>query len=252
MAKQESFIKLRGKVGDLSFSKNRRRGYEVRKPGGADKQRIKNDPNFQRTRENMAEFGSAAAMAKLIRLQMNNLMYRFGDKTMGNRLTSVVHRIQKADASSPRGERVFLPENSGLLKGFEFNAGSSLSYMFGLELPIVYDRASGDVTLEIPAFNPQRSLTVLPGATHVLFTLAAAEQSLDPQNVPRPDVAESSYMPVVGDQLADTLQVTVTGNTNAVVYIMVGIDLYQEVNGQHYPLLNNPYNTMTIVDVILP
>src|SRR5690606_7393514 len=120
MAKQESLVKLRGKIGDLSFSKHRERGYEVRMKGGVDKQRILSDPKFQRTRENMTEFGAAAQTAKIIRLQLNNLLRGVADKDFRNRLTSVVHRIQKMDSESVRGERVFKPENSYLLKGLEF------------------------------------------------------------------------------------------------------------------------------------
>src|SRR5690606_32374037 len=119
MAKQESLVKIRGKVGDLSFTKHRSRGYEVRMKGGIDRARIMSDPNFERTRENMSEFGSATQMAKLIRLQLNNLTRGLADKSFRNRLTSVVHRIQKADTDNARGERVFKPENSKLLKGLE-------------------------------------------------------------------------------------------------------------------------------------
>lgn len=40
MAKQKSLLKFRGKIGDLSFTRHRSRGYGARMPGGADKQRI--------------------------------------------------------------------------------------------------------------------------------------------------------------------------------------------------------------------
>ena len=46
MAKQESLIKLRGKLGDLSFYKGRDGGYQARMKGGVDANRIKSDPNF--------------------------------------------------------------------------------------------------------------------------------------------------------------------------------------------------------------
>ena len=243
---------MQGKVGDLSFSKSRTRRYEVRTPGGADKQRIMTDPNFQRTRENMAEFGSAAAVAKLIRTQLNNLMLRFGDKTLRNRLTSVAHRIQKADDVGARGERVFKPENSGLLKGLEFNVGSSLTFMFGLGLPTTLDRTTGEVTLAIPTFDPQRTATLLPGATHMRFTLAAVEQTLDPLVIPRPEVIESAYIPLIGEHPAETLTVNLPVDSTKVIYIMVGIDMFQHVNAVYYPLMDNPYNAMSIVEVDIP
>jgi len=252
MAKQSSLIKFRGKIGDLSFTKHRTRGFEARMKGGPDKERIMTDPNFQRTRENMAEFGSAAQLAKLIRIQLNNLLKQFADKSFSNRLTSAVHRIQKADSESLRGERVFKPENSGLLKGLEFNTNSSLSFMFGEDLGTVYDRVSGEVVLTIPEFDPQKSVTLLDGATHVQFVLAAVEQTLDKEDVPRPVVQRSAFVPLIGQHVSETIQVVLPAASDKVVYLMVGIETFQGVNGAFYPLMNNPYNVMTIVDVDIP
>ncbi|OOG19311.1 hypothetical protein BWD42_05070 [Sphingobacterium sp. CZ-UAM] len=251
MAKQESLIKVRGKVGDLSFSKHRSRGYEVRMKGGVDKARIQSDPNFQRTRENMAEFGSAATSAKLIRIQLNNLLRTFADNTMRNRLTALVHRIQKADSSNARGERIFLGENSAMLKGFEFNQASSLKMLLGEKLEVAYDRATGHATLVIPEFNPQNDVMLLNGATHMLFTLAAAELSTD-EVPPRPVMVKSGYIPLIGVHAEETLQAPLVVDATKVVYIIVGISMYQEVNGEFYPLKNNPYNAMTIAEVDIP
>ena len=251
MAKQESLIKFRGKVGDLSFSKHRSRGYEVRMKGGVDKARIQTDPNFQRTRENMAEFGTAAGTAKLLRIHLNNLLRTFADNTMRNRLTSLIHRIQKSDSSNARGERIFLEENSAMLKGFEFNQASNLKMLLGEKLDTVYDRTAGEVTLTIPEFNPQNDVMLLPGATHMLFTLAAAELSTE-EVPPRPVMVRSGYIPLIGVHAEQTLQAPLVVDAAKVVYIIVGISMYQEVNEEFYPLKNNPYNAMTIVEVDIP
>ena len=55
MARQKGIIKLKGSIGDVSFYKTKD-GYLAREKSGVDKDRIKNDPAFQRTRENGAEF----------------------------------------------------------------------------------------------------------------------------------------------------------------------------------------------------
>lgn len=65
MANQASFIKFEGKIGDLSFYKSRE-GYQVRTKGGVSASRIANDPNYARTRKNMAEFGRAGTASKLL------------------------------------------------------------------------------------------------------------------------------------------------------------------------------------------
>jgi hypothetical protein len=56
MAKQEGTFKINGTIGDLTFYKSSGQ-YLVRQKGGVSGDRIKNDPNFARTRENNNEFG---------------------------------------------------------------------------------------------------------------------------------------------------------------------------------------------------
>lgn len=251
MAKQESLIKFRGKVGDLSFSKHRSRGYEVRMKSGVEKARIMTDPSFQRTRENMSEFGTAAATAKMLRIQLNNLLRTFADGNMRNRLTSLMHKIQKADTDHVRGQRVFLPENSAMLMGFEFNKASSLRNLLWADMPITFHRDFGDVEMVIPKFNPQNEVLLLQGATHIQFTLAAAELSLGDLPTP-PVVAQSSFIPLIGMHEEESLTVALAVDENKTVYVVAGIAMYQEVNGQYYSLHNNAYNAMTIVLVDLP
>lgn len=242
----------RGKVGDLSFYKDRNNEYRARMKGGVDADRIATDPNFQRTRENMAEFGRADRTAKALRHQLNNLMLTFGDRRMPNRLTSLVHRIQKADAVNLRGERVFQQENSGMLRGFEFNASARLGGLFSGELAATYDRVDGVAELEIPAFNPLNAITLLPDATHIQFVLAAAELDLECEFPARPVVEESGYIPVIGLYPGATLTVDLPADPGKSVYLLLGIAVYQEVNGQYYSLNNGQYNALTIaaVDVV--
>lgn len=59
MAKLNSFIKIEGTLDNLTFYRGKD-GYLVRTKGGISKSRIKNDPEFIRTRENGVEFGNIA------------------------------------------------------------------------------------------------------------------------------------------------------------------------------------------------
>ncbi len=67
MARQKGVIKLTGQTGGVSFYKTSEDGYLARQKGGVDGERIKNDPEFERTRENGAEFGRAGVASKLLR-----------------------------------------------------------------------------------------------------------------------------------------------------------------------------------------
>lgn len=92
MAQQESIIKLKGKIGDLSFYKTRD-GYQARTKGGVSADRIANDPKFQRTRENGAEFGRAATASKRMRSILRSVILQNADRKMPHRLLSRLMRI---------------------------------------------------------------------------------------------------------------------------------------------------------------
>ena len=66
MAKQKGIIKLKGTLGDITFYKSQD-GFLAREKGGVEASRIANDPAFQRTRENGAEFGTAGKAGKMLR-----------------------------------------------------------------------------------------------------------------------------------------------------------------------------------------
>jgi hypothetical protein len=57
MARQNGIIKLKGTIGDITFTKPKTGTWLVKK-GGIDAKNC-TDPAFQRTRENGAEFGRA-------------------------------------------------------------------------------------------------------------------------------------------------------------------------------------------------
>ncbi len=76
MARQTGIIKIKGKIGDLSFYKTKD-GHLAREKGGVEGDRIKNDPAYARTRENNAEFGSSATSGKLMRFFSSDCKYGF-------------------------------------------------------------------------------------------------------------------------------------------------------------------------------
>src|SRR5690606_10930897 len=106
--------------------------------------------------------------------------------------------------------------------GFEFNLKSSLKMLFAQELTPVYDRASGEVTLSVAAFNPLVDVLLLEGATHLQFTLAAARLG-DEEVLPRPVIERSDYIPLIGAHPGTSLEVTLEPDLEQVVYLVVGI-----------------------------
>jgi hypothetical protein len=81
MAKQRSIIKLEGTLGDITFVKTAD-GYIAKERTSLNGARIKNDAGFQRTRENNAEFGTAAKTGKIIRAAFRPLYSGIADPRM--------------------------------------------------------------------------------------------------------------------------------------------------------------------------
>ena len=73
MAKLNGLLKIEGTLENLTFYKTQD-GHLVKTKSGVSADRIANDPNFQRTRENGAEFGSSASAGKLLRNTVRTLM----------------------------------------------------------------------------------------------------------------------------------------------------------------------------------
>ncbi|ERJ57338.1 hypothetical protein [Sphingobacterium paucimobilis] len=252
MARLEGLIKMKGQIGDLTFFKTKDGSYQVRMKGGVSGERIATDPRFQRTRENGAEFGRAAAASKKMRDQLRELFEQNVDSRISQRLSSRMSAVIKADSVNERGERRVLAENLPMLTGLECNTTASLTTVFYGKLQYAYDRTGGEATLTTGAFSPRSKIARLEGATHARFSLAVLEYSADSEDVPV--VVESSpYIDVLsmGPEQVD-LTAALTADPAKAVIVLVGIGYFQEVNGAYYPLANGLYNALTFAAVDRP
>lgn len=252
MAQQESIIKLKGKIGDLTFYETKN-GYQARQAKGVDPRRIATEPNYQRTRENNAEFTTAAAAAKRLRDTLRPMILLTYDPKMPGRLFSRLMRIIKADPVNDRGERRVLPENLGLLGQFGFNAAASLANTLFAERQCTIDRETGSVQVDIPALDPRVAVAAPEGATHFQFNLGVATVDFDTEgegNGSAIAMAESETGLLKGEPFAGaTLSVDIPVDTTLPLFVLFGISFYQEVNGKPYPLNNGAYNPVDFIRI---
>lgn len=248
MAKQSGIIKLEGTIGDISFYKSKD-GYLARGKGGVDKNRIENDPAFQRTRENGSEFGRAGSAGRTLRSAFRPLLIKTSDSRVTSRLTQLMVKVIKADETSARGERNVLDGELELLNGFEFNKNSSLNAtMYAPFIPGI-DRASGIATVEVPAFVPNDSIIAPQGASHFKLVSAAAE--IDFVNGSFTMASSVSNEIVLGTEQVDanSLSNALTAASTLPLFLVFGLEFYQEVNGEFYPLNSGAFNALAIVAV---
>jgi hypothetical protein len=249
MARQASFLKFDGRIGDVSFYQTSTDGFLAREKGGVSAERIKNDPNYARTRENGEEFGRANVAGRLLRTAFRGLILGGSDSRMASRLTTRMMEVVKADATSTRGKRNVVDGEADLLLGFEFNAAGLLEQTLYAPYDKVIDRVTGALTINVPAFIPANMIASPAGATHARLVSAGA--AVDFENKVYVVTTAQSADIVLGPQQQPVVNLVhqVGPNSTHPLFLVLGIEFLQEVNGAQYPLKNGAFNALAIVAV---
>lgn len=248
MAKQKGIIKLRGTVGDITFYKTKD-GHLAREKGGIDGNRIANDPAFKRTRENGSEFGRAGKSGKVLRAAFRGVLLKSADPRMTSRLTQLMVKVLQADATSVRGERNVIDGEAELLQGFEFNNRAALGSVLFAPSVASIDRVTGELKVDIASFIPNNMVMAPGGTTHYKIISAGAEIDFTNETFVV-DTSESAPLPwnmVASVALNQTN--TLPANSTHPLFLVVGIEFFQEVNGVMYTLNNGAFNGFAIVKV---
>ena len=248
MAQQKGIIKLDGTIGGITFYKSQD-GYLAREKGGVSAERIANDPNFQRTRENGAEFGRAGKAGKLLRNSIRAMLQNASDSRMVSRLTKRMVEVIQLDITNTRGQRNVIDGEAELLEGFEFNISGKLGTTLYAPFNGTIDRVAGTLTASIPSFIPINMLAAPGGSTH--FKIVSSGAAIDFEN--ETFEMDSQTTGILPWNSITTVPIdlvnTVTANSTEPLFLALGIEFYQEVNGQMYPLKNGAYNPLALIKV---
>jgi len=211
------------------------------------RKRIATDENYERTRENMSEFGRAGIASKLLRDSLRILTQYASDRYSVARLLKGMSQVIKADAVNDRGQRDVLNGDIQLLKGFEFNEGATLSSVFFGKYTATIDRATGTLKVDIPAFVPKKTINIPNGATH--FKLMSAASEVDFVNGSYNNAVTGTAEILYGKQqeAAVSLSHTLTANSTHPLFLVLGIEFLQLVNGKFYELHTDKVNAAALV-----
>jgi hypothetical protein len=248
MARQKGIIKLKGTIGDITFYKTKD-GHLAREKGGVDASRIANDPAFQRTRENGSEFGRAGKAGKTLRTALRTLLLNTADSRMVSRLTQAMVKVIQADLVNERGLRNVIDGEAELLTGFEFNIGGKLGTSLFAPYVGAIDRATGEITVDLQSFVPANMLAAPSGTTHFKIISAGAEIDFEAEVFVTAN-SETAILPwdMTPTAVINHLNV-VTPNSTKPLFLALGVEFYQEVNGRMYPLKNGAYNPLSLIQV---
>lgn len=248
MARQKGIIKLNGTMGDITFYRSRD-GYMAREKGGISAERIQSDPVFQRTRENMAEFGRAGKAGKTLRSTVQSLIRSAADPRMVSRLTKEMVKVIQMDAVNPRGLRNVIDGEAELLQGFDFNISGKLSSSFITPYTAILDRVTGDATIDIAPYVPIDGIGSPAGSTHYQLVSAGMDINFESGEFTSAN-SESLMLPIDSTPtVALQLQNVLPAASVNPLFLLFGINFYQEVNGVFYSLKNGAFNALQIVKV---
>ena len=254
MAIQDSFIKIKGSLGGLTFYEKDGKSL-IKTTSGVSKERIMTDPKYKRTRENMVEFGASAKIGKSFRTGFVSIRKAVSDNTLSGRVTGMMKQINKV-GNGVRGQRTFdILANKQLIEGFEFHKKLKLSSVFfaPYSLPSI-DANRSIVDMTIPDFHTGDFINAPEGATHFQLLLSASVLSnleydvsekeykfVNPDENEKNAISFSSEIPLGGMVGSDTnIQVDLgfTSPLPASVGVLIGFGIlfYQEINGQFYLL----------------
>ena len=249
MAKQNGIIKLKGTIGDITFYKTKD-GHLAREKGGVDANRIANDPAFQRTRENGSEFGRAGKAGKMLRVALRQVLINSADGRMVSRLTQAMTKVIQADATNRRGLRNVIDGEAELLTGFEFNIGGKLGTTLFAPFEATIDRVSGNIGLTLAPFVPTTMIAAPAGTTHFKIISAGAAIDFEAEKF-EVTTSETAVLPWDSTLTAPINQDnSVSANSTNPLFLALGVEFYQEVNGQMYPLKNGAHNPLSLVQVV--
>jgi hypothetical protein len=247
MASQSGILPLTGSIGNITFFKSGS-SFHARQKSGIDKARYATDPKFRRTRENAAEFGKGAKAAKLLRGALKQLLKNAVDKKTSIRLSAEMRRILKTDPVNKRGARKVVKGDLALLKGYDFNAFSKLSSVLYASFAATIARSTGTLSVHVPPFVPEHLMTAPEGSTHFRIVSAGVEIDFENEKAEKA-TSQSNIFPINETPTADmTLENTLKPNSTMPLFLALGLQFYQEVNGEMYPL-SGASNSLAIVEV---
>jgi hypothetical protein len=219
---------------------------------GVSSDKVLNDPAFERTRENMSEFGRAGKAASLVRDLFRDLTAYAKDTELQSRLLTVLKRALNADAVSKRGERTVTNGDQMQLKGFNFNERTSLKSSLFVKCPVTIDRVTGQVTITIPPFVPKTMVKGAAGTTHFRIVAGAGTVNFETEDT---NYDRGSTGDLTWDNLPtapSTIVLDLPPNSPDTILVALGIEYSQQLNGDSYPLKSVQRNATAIVAVNKP
>ncbi|UOK41964.1 MULTISPECIES: hypothetical protein [Flavobacterium] len=232
MGKLKGILQLTGNFDGLSF-------YEangkiiVRKTGGFNGEKIKNDSNYVLVRENSTEFAQSAKAGKYFRNGIAKYLKPLHIPYVHNAVVQLFQEITKLDTNSERGKRTVTnglvsEEAKQLIAKFEFNKASLFSSFFPFKTEIDAELRQ----LAIKQFTTDM-ITKPKGATHMALTFFTLGLDFEKQTQFQLQESAELLFDFSNDATTPTdLLLPSAFSASPAVFGFLSVRFLQEVNGE--------------------
>lgn len=172
MATYESFIKIKGSVGDLVFYTLNGKNV-VRKKSGFNKKAFKKAPSYEKVRQNSSEFGHCSKTGKIIRKSLDPYLKDTGDALLYQKFAKLMTEIKDLDTVSERGKRTV--EN-----GLKTENGRKIlnAFQFGKIKNVLAEIERKDRILYIKGEKAEKAVIITLKLDSETYTVEKAEEDL--------------------------------------------------------------------------
>jgi hypothetical protein len=248
MAKLTGLIKLEGTIEDLTFSRTRD-GYQAKKKAFVSKESRNNSTQYDRTRENMAEFGRATKGGQVLRKALRTLLKVAKDRKMAGRVVAQMMNVLKLDTGNLRDQRTVTGGNLALLERLEFNIQSPLAQTLKAQYTSTIERTTGTAQVQLPAMTPLSDIAAPQGTTHYQLISALVAINFEDGSY-MINQRDSAILPwTAASTPALTLSPAIAAASTQPLFLVLGVQYFQEFVGTYYPLKDIGSNALAIIRV---
>ena len=193
-------------------------------------------------------FTIAAGAGKLIRQAFDAYLHAFMDPSITQKMMKVLMQVLKSSTSTT-GNTHLAEANLNLLNRFSFNSKADLHNVFGERFAVLINRDAGEVTLEVPGFNPLFSFFRMNCGTHFKLICAVAELDFENNLFETVNLPGKFIRTDLNEVITSIHQVEKIKAGSALPFIAVlGIQFFTQQGNQMYPLKNA---TLTPLEIVL-
>ena len=111
------------------------------------------------------------------------------------------------------------------------------------------DRVAGEISVDIASFIPANMIAAPSGTTHFKIISGGAEVDFEAETYVVA-TSETAILPWDATPTAVINQVNaVTAASTKPLFLALGIEFYQQINGTMYPLKNGAFNPLSVAKV---